>query len=61
MSREHLTPRAIFGVPLILGVLSLIGLMGALLTDGPWDWLAAGLLAVSVAVIAWARLRQPNR
>lgn len=61
MSREHLTPRAVFGVPLILGVLNLIGLTGALLADGLWDWLGAGLLGVSVVAIAWARLRPPDQ
>jgi len=54
MSRKDLTYRAIFGVPLIIGALSLIGLVGALLDDGLWDGLGAGLLAVSLGAVAWA-------
>ncbi|MDY6923038.1 MAG: hypothetical protein SWI22_03635 [Pseudomonadota bacterium] len=49
---------AIFGAPLALAALSLIGLIGALLADGLWDGLGAGLLGVSVLAIAWARLRR---
>lgn len=44
MSRKDLGFRAIFGAPIILFALSLIGLIGALLEDGLWDWLGAALL-----------------
>lgn len=54
MSRRDLPFRAIFGAPLVIGVLSLAGLVGALLDDGIWDGLGTGLLAVSVAAIVWA-------
>ncbi len=54
MSRKDLTWRAIFGTPLVIGTLSLTGLVGALLDDGLWDALGAALLAVSLATIAWA-------
>ena len=43
----------IFRWPLALGVLSLIGLVGALLTDGPWDWIFAALIATCVAAVVW--------
>lgn len=49
---------AIFGAPLILAVLSLIGLVGALLADGLWDGLGAGLLGITVVAIAGARFRR---
>ena len=45
---------AIFAIPLVVAVLSLIGLVGALLDDGAWDWVGAALLAVSVTVTVWA-------
>ena len=45
---------AIFAIPMVVAALSLIGLVGALLDDGAWDWIGAGLLAVSVAVTVWA-------
>lgn len=47
----------IFVLPLIIAVLALIGLVGALLDDGLWDGLGAGLLAVSVVAIVWALVR----
>ena len=58
MSRRDLSPRAVFGVPLILAVLSLTGLIGALLENGAWDWIGAGLLATILLVIAWFRFRR---
>lgn len=54
---HHQTLWAIFRWPLVLGVLSLAGLIGALLEDGLWDWLGAALIAGSVAAIVWARVR----
>ncbi len=54
-----------FRLPLLLGVLSLTGLVGALLEDGLWDGLGAALIATSLATVVWARLatrrRGPNR
>jgi hypothetical protein len=58
MSRGNLPTIAIFGAPLGLAVLSLIGLVGALLADGLWDGIGAGLLAASLVAIVWARLRR---
>jgi hypothetical protein len=49
---------AVFGVPLVLGVLALTGLVGALLYDGVWDGLGAALLATAVAVVVRARFRR---
>ena len=58
MRRDNLSTAAIFGIPLVLGLFSLIGLVGALLADGAWDWIGAGLLAAAAVVVAWARLRR---
>jgi hypothetical protein len=49
-----LSLRAIFLIPAVVAVLSLIGLVGALLDEGAWDLLASALLAVPVAVTIWA-------
>ncbi len=54
MSRKDLPYRAIFGAPLVIAVLSLVGLVGALLDDGAWDALGAALLAVGIGAAAWA-------
>lgn len=46
--------KAIFAVPLIVGLLSLVGLVAALLGDGAWDaagWITIG---VSIVVLVWA-------
>jgi hypothetical protein len=47
----------IFRWPLLIAVLSLTGLIGALLWDGGWDWLGAAMISVSAGAIAWARLK----
>lgn len=60
MSRKNQGLAAIFGVPLVLGVLSLTGLVGALLADGVWDWIGAGLLAAAVLAVLWARFGRPG-
>ncbi len=62
MSRADLSLWRIFRVPIFLAMLSLTGLIGALLGDGPWDGLGAGLMAATllVAIAAWVR-RHPSR
>lgn len=56
MSRNNIGLAATFGVPLLLAVLGLIGLVGALLADGAWDGIGAGLLAVALLAVVRARL-----
>lgn len=58
MSRQDLGLLAIFGAPIILFALSLIGLIGALLEDGQWDGLGAALLGTPLLVLAWALIRR---
>ncbi|MFN3837382.1 MAG: hypothetical protein ACK4MI_06660 [Brevundimonas sp.] len=58
MSRKDLSLAAIFGAPIVLFVLSLVGLIGALLEDGLWDALGAAFLATTVLAIAWALIRR---
>jgi hypothetical protein len=55
---KDLGPWAVFGVPLILGGLALIGLVGALLENGLWDGLGAALLATSAVAVVWTRFRR---
>lgn len=43
----------IFGWPVLLALVSAVGLLGALLGDGPWDWLSWGCLFAPLAVLAW--------
>jgi len=58
MSRKDLGLKAIFSAPIILFILSLIGLVGALLEDGLWDWLGAALLGTPLLVLVWALIRR---
>lgn len=58
MSRKDLSLAAIFGAPIVLFVLSLVGLVGALLEDGLWDALGAAFLATTILAIAWALIRR---
>jgi len=55
-SQKALGLGAIFAAPLALFVLSLVGLVGALLEDDAWDWIGSGLLATAVVALIWARL-----
>ena len=51
----------VFAAPVVLAALSLTGLVGALLGDGAWDRMGAGLLAAPVVAVVWARLRRVRR
>ncbi len=50
---------AIWGAPILLGVLTTIGLVSALLGDGIWDGVSALALGTPVAVGTWCALRRP--
>ena len=58
MSRKDLSLWAIFRIPVVVGALSLTGLVGALLEEGAWDAVFSALLASTVIVIAWALVRR---
>lgn len=61
MSRV-LSPRQIWGIPVALGVLSLVGLVAALVVDGWGDALSWLALTVPAAVSLWGfrRRREPE-
>ena len=50
----------IWGAPLLLAVLTIIGLSSALLGDGVWDLVSAVALGAPVAAGAWYSLRRPR-
>lgn len=50
--------RAVFAAPLVMCVLSLIGLVSALAGDGLADWLSWAALTVPVLAVAWAMRRR---
>jgi hypothetical protein len=39
--------------PIVIGILSAVGLVSALLYDGPGDWISWAALLCPVAVSAW--------
>lgn len=43
----------VFAIPLLLGMLSIVGLLSALLGDDAWDALSWLTLGVPCVVIAW--------
>jgi len=56
VNRKSLSLGTVFRTPLALALLSLTGLVGALLADGVWDMIGTGLLGMSFGAILWARL-----
>lgn len=50
--------RRLWGTPIVLAVLGLVGLVSALVGDGAMDAVSYVLLAVPLAVIVWAIARR---
>jgi hypothetical protein len=50
--------KKVYGMPLLLAVVSLIGLLSALVGDGIWDALSWFCLGTPVTVIAWCFVSQ---
>jgi hypothetical protein len=53
-----LSPRQIWGIPIALGVLSLVGLVAALVADGWGDALSWLALTVPTVISLWGFRRQ---
>lgn len=52
------TSSQVWSIPILLAILTTVGLVSALLGDGVWDLVSALTLAVPVAVGAWYSLRR---
>ena len=61
MKTGTLSLKAVFAIPLVVAILSLIGLIGALLGDGVWDWVGWLGLGACVAVTGWALVTRRHR
>lgn len=48
----------LWGGPILFGVLTVIGLVSALVGDDVWDYLSAVALGMPVAACAWYGLRR---
>ncbi|MGC4098131.1 MAG: hypothetical protein QM706_13535 [Nitrospira sp.] len=51
------TSRQIWTAPIVLGIVSAIGLVSALLGDGIWDALSWVALTAPIAAILWSIVR----
>ena len=51
----------IWTAPIVLGVLTIVGLISALVGDGVWDALSALTLGAVMAVGGWYGLRRPKK
>ena len=54
------TSKELWGVPILLGILTVIGLVVALLGDGVWDLVSVAALAAPVLVGCWYGFRPPK-
>lgn len=61
MTNGPLSTLQIWGIPIVMGVMSAIGLLSALLGDGIWDVLSWTALATPVAVTLWCIGQSLNR
>jgi len=56
------SPMQIWGAPIMLAILTTIGLISALLGDGVWDAVSAVALGIPALLCLWYGLRrQPSR
>ncbi|BBB98544.1 hypothetical protein ACVL91_001935 [Bradyrhizobium elkanii] len=58
---SHRSLTQIFGAPLVIAIVSTVGLISALVGDGWWDavsWVGLGLPVLLYLVFTWRR--QPN-
>jgi Fe2+ transport system protein B len=51
---------AIFGVPAVMALITLAGLLTALLGEGIWDALSSVALAVPIVLVLWFGLLRPS-
>lgn len=51
----------LWGMPILLGILTTIGLISALLGDGVWDAVSAVTLGIPVLLGIWHSLRKQGR
>jgi membrane protein implicated in regulation of membrane protease activity len=47
------TAKQIWLAPVVLGIVTIVGLLSALLGDGMWDMVSVVALAIPVLVIGW--------
>lgn len=61
MSRRKSDFWHVFAAPTLMAVLSLVGLVAALVGDGAWDGVSWLTLGIPVAVMGWYMVRPARR
>ena len=56
--RSHRTLRQIFAMPILIGILSTVGLLAALVGDGWWDGLSWASLSLPVLLYLFFIIRR---
>jgi hypothetical protein len=56
--RSHRTLRQIFALPIMIGILSTVGLLAALVGDGWWDGLSWASLSLPVLLYFFFMIRR---
>ena len=56
--RNHRTLRQIFALPIVIGILSTVGLIAALVGDGWWDGLSWASLSLPVLLYFFFTIRR---
>jgi hypothetical protein len=56
--RSHRTLRQIFALPIIIGILSTVGLLAALIGDGWWDRLSWAALSLPILFYVFFFIRR---
>ena len=56
--RSHRTLRQIFALPVVIGILSTVGLVAALVGDGWWDGLSWASLSLPVLLYVYFFIRR---
>jgi hypothetical protein len=51
----------LWGIPIVLAILTTVGLLAALLGDGVWDAVSGVALAIPVLLGTWHSLRKQDR
>jgi hypothetical protein len=59
--RNHRTLQQIFALPIVIGILSTVGLLAALIGDGWWDGLSWATLSLPILLYVLFSMRRPAK
>lgn len=53
------THKAVYRIPVVLSIITIVGLLSALFGDGLWDVVSWGLLAIPLALLGFFLIPRP--